>query len=159
MESIPAIRLDQMTLAQLKAYALADNKLAENAGWDRKLVALELSYIEELHIDYALTLTGFEQGEIDSYFQVLETPDDEGTNDVPTIDRSKPAVTEDGTLWQLGQHRLLCADARKDESFLNLLGADKAQLGFVDPPFNCRKRLWPRFDQAPGIRDGIGRNV
>ena len=65
MSEVPTIRLDQMTEAQKCAYIIADNRLAENAGWDRELLALELSYITELEIDFDLTITGFETAEID----------------------------------------------------------------------------------------------
>ncbi len=64
MSEVPTIRLDQMTEAQRHAYIIADNRLAENAGWDRELLALELSYITELEIDFDLTITGFETAEI-----------------------------------------------------------------------------------------------
>lgn len=65
MESVPTIRLERMSEAQKRAYVIADNRLAENAGWDRELLALELEYLSELNLDFDLTVTGFETAEID----------------------------------------------------------------------------------------------
>jgi hypothetical protein len=116
---------------------LADNKLAENARWDQDLLALELAYISELDIDFDLTLTGFDTADIDI---LLEDPDVHGpgdeADDVPEVNDSQPTVTQPGDLWLLGKHRLLCADATKADSFNRLLAGERAQLVFVDPPYN-----------------------
>ena len=69
IERVPTIRLDHMSEAQKRAYVLADNKLAENAGWDRELLALELQYLSELDLDFDLTITGFEAADIDVRFK------------------------------------------------------------------------------------------
>jgi ParB-like chromosome segregation protein Spo0J len=135
MPEVPTVRLDQMTEAQKRAYIIADNKLAENAGWDRELLALELQYISELDLDFDLTITGFEAAEIDV---LLEGGDagalDEEADDLSEVDESGPSVSRVGDLWILGQHRLLCADATRAESFNRLLGGELAQQVFVDPP-------------------------
>jgi DNA modification methylase len=134
---LPTIRLADMTEAQKRAYILADNKLAENARWDQDLLALELAYISELDIDFDLTLTGFDTADIDI---LLEDPDVHGpgdeADDVPEVNDSQPTVTQPGDLWLLGKHRLLCADATKADSFNRLLAGERAQLVFVDPPYN-----------------------
>ena len=139
MSEVPTIRLDQMSEAQKRAYIVADNRLAENAGWDRELLALELSYITELEIDFDLTITGFETAEIDL---LLLAPEESGSRDeaeqVPEIDRSKPSVTRTGDLWILGSHRLLCADSTDARSFDHLLGGKQAEMVFIDPPYNVR---------------------
>src|SRR5262249_6361999 len=106
ISEVPTIRLDQMTETQKRAYIVADNGLAENAGWDRELLALELSYITELEIDFDLTITGFETAEIDLLL-VKESGSCNEAEQVPEIDRSKPCVTREGDLWILGSHRLL----------------------------------------------------
>jgi DNA modification methylase len=136
---VPTIRLDHMTEAQKRAYVIADNRLAENAGWDRELLALELQYLSVLDLDFDATITGFDTPEIDVLIQELDL---DGTSDrfdeVPKIDLSVPPVSRVGDLWELGDHRLLCADATKAESFDRLLQAQKAQMVFVDPPYNVR---------------------
>jgi len=137
MEEVPTIRLDQMSEAQKRAYVLADNKLAENAGWDRELLALELQYLTELELDFDVTITGFETAEIDLIIGELEVSQKADQADqVPAVDASGAAVTRPGDLWLLGKHRLLCADATKAESFERLLDGDKAQMVFTDPPYN-----------------------
>jgi ParB-like chromosome segregation protein Spo0J len=93
MSEVPTIRLDQMTEAQKRGYIVADNRLAESAGWDRELLALELSYITELESDFDLTITGFETAEIDL---LLLAPEESGSRDegeqVPEIDATSPAL-------------------------------------------------------------------
>jgi DNA modification methylase len=136
---VPTIRLDHMTDAQKRAYVIADNRLAENAGWDRELLALELQYLSALDLDFDATITGFDTPEIDLLIQGIAL---EGTGDrfdeVPEIEQSVPPVSRVGDLWELGDHRLLCADATKAESFDRLLKGQKAQMVFVDPPYNVR---------------------
>jgi DNA modification methylase len=137
MEEVPTIRLDQMSEAQKRAYVLADNKLAENAGWDRELLALELQYLEELELDFDVTITGFETAEIDLLIGELEVSQKADRADqVPAVDASSAAVTRLGDLWLLGKHRLLCSDATKAESFERLLDGAQAQMVFTDPPYN-----------------------
>ncbi len=111
IDTVPTIRLADMTEAQKHAYILADNKLAENAGWDNELLAIELNYIAELDIDFDLTITGFETAEIDL---LMDAPDVAGGGDEADescdVDRTQPAVSRPGDLWLLGRHRLLCGD-------------------------------------------------
>lgn len=129
---VPTVRLDRLTDAEKRAYVIADNKLAENAGWDRELLALEFQYLDGLEIDLDLTVTGFEAPEIDLLIQ--------GDGEVdPTADEipaPQVPVSKPGDLWLLGDHRLLCADATDAAFYLALLGDDKAQLVFTDPPYN-----------------------
>src|SRR5260370_20324682 len=121
---VPTIRLDHMTEAQKRAYVIADNRLAENAGWDRELLALELQYLSDLDLEVDATVTGFETAGIDVLIQGIDL---DGTSDqadeFPEIDESVSPVTRVGDLWKLGDHRLLCADATKAESFDCLLDA------------------------------------
>jgi len=136
---VPTIRLDHMTEAQKRAYVIADNRLAENAGWDRELLALELQYLSDLDLDFDATSTGFETVEIDVLIQGIDLDgSSDGSDEVPEIDRLVPPASRVGDLWLLGDHRILCADATKAESFDCLLKAEKAQMVFVDPPYNVR---------------------
>jgi ParB-like chromosome segregation protein Spo0J len=135
MNDVPTVRVDHLTTAQIRAYVIADNKLAENAGWDRELLSLEL---QELSVDlnFDVTITGFETAEIDLLIRELgdETPDE--ADQVPEIDRSVPAVSRVGDRWNIGNHVLLCGDALNENSYVHLLGSQKAQLVFTDPPYN-----------------------
>src|ERR1700735_2684739 len=100
IEYVPTIRLEHMTEAQKRAYVIADNRLAENAGWDRDLLALELQYLSDLDLEFDATITGFDTAEIDVLIQGIDL---DGTGDqsdeVPEIDDSVPPVTRGGDLW------------------------------------------------------------
>lgn len=135
-DRLPIIRLEHMTEAQKRAYILADNKLAENAGWDRELLALELQGLFEMDLDFEVTLTGFEMGEIDVLINDLNDGADDDADALPDIAAGVLPVTSPGDLWQLGRHRLLCADATKSESFERLMAGESAEMVFSDPPFN-----------------------
>jgi DNA modification methylase len=133
IEQIPTLRLADMTESQKRAYVIADNKLAENAGWDTELLAVEFQYLSEFDLEFDLTVTGFETGEIDVLLGEADQKPDKA-DEVPEADST--AVSRLGDLWVLGCHRLLCADATKPESFSRLLSAEKAQMVFTDPPYN-----------------------
>jgi DNA modification methylase len=134
MREVPTIRLAAMSEAQKRAYIIADNKLAENAGWDRQLLALELRYVIELDRDFDLDVMGFETGEVDVILD--DTGASSSADAIPDADLTAPAVTRIGDLWQLGDHRLLCGDARDPAAYTKLLGTERAQMIFTDPPFN-----------------------
>jgi DNA modification methylase len=135
MRDIPTVRVDHLTPAQIRAYVIADNRLAELAGWDRKLLALEL---QELSVqpDFDVSVTGFETAEVDILIGELgqESPDD--ADEVPEVDRTRPAISQAGDIWRIGDHCLLCGSALDQVSYTRLLGRTKAQLVFTDPPYN-----------------------
>jgi DNA modification methylase len=135
MSDVPTVRVDHLTPAQIRAYVIADNKLAENAGWDRALLALELQELS-VHLDFDVTITGFETAEIDLLIRDLEGDSPDDADEVPEIDRSAPAVSRPGDLWQIGDQRLLCGDSLKTGSYVALLGGQAAQMVFTDPPYN-----------------------
>jgi DNA modification methylase len=139
IKQVPTIRLDRMSEAQKRAYIIADNKLAENAGWNRELLALELQYLTNLDLEFDATVTGFDSPDIDVLIQELDL---DGTGDeadeIADIDLSAPPVSRLGDLWCLGEHRLLCADATEADSFSRLLQGAKAQMIFTDPPYNVK---------------------
>lgn len=134
MDQIPTIRLDHMTEAQKKAYIIADNKLAENAGWDQDLLALEIKYISELDISFDLTVLGFEMPELDIFLSD-EAIDEE---EEPVAAPSGPVISQLGDKWLLGRHVLICADATKAASFEQLLGDERPEIVFTDPPYNVK---------------------
>jgi hypothetical protein len=137
MSDIPTVQVDHLTPAQIRAYVIADNKLAENAGWDRKLLALELQELTA-ELDFDVTVTGFEIAEIDLLIDELNESEDDVGDQVPGLDRSKPAVSRLGDLWRIGEHALLCGDSLEAGSYQALLGTKKAQMVFTDPPYNVR---------------------
>src|SRR6201984_687008 len=133
---VPVVRLEDMTEAEIRAYVIADNKLAENAGWDRNLLALELQYLSDLGLDdFDVTITGFELPEIDVLIGELSAADNNNADEV--IEPAPgPAVTRLGDIWQIGDHRLICGDSTKAETYRALLGDKRAQMVFSDPPYN-----------------------
>ncbi|MFB3050534.1 MAG: ParB N-terminal domain-containing protein, partial [Acidimicrobiia bacterium] len=134
---IPTIRLDHLSEAQLRAYVIADNKLAENAGWDRDILAIEFQFLSGLDLEFDVTVTGFEMAEIDLIIEG-SVPDEEDVraDALPEVSVDTPQVTRLGDLWILGMHRLLCGDATDPASFKRLLGEDRAQMVITDPPYN-----------------------
>jgi len=135
MRDVPTVRVDHLTPAQIRAYVIADNRLAEQAGWDRNLLRLELQELS-VELNFDVTVTGFETGEIDL---LISPPKGEGpdpADEVPAVDRCAPAVSRPGDVWRIGDHLLLCGDALKKDSYALLLGSQRAQMVFTDPPYN-----------------------
>lgn len=135
LETVPTVRLDHMNEAQRRAYIIADNKLAENAGWDDDLLRIEFGYLAELDLDFDLDVTGFEVPEIDFLLHDDKEPP-AAESEALAIDPPQNPVSRPGDLWHIGPHRLLCGDATRSESFSRLMGGDKARLVFTDPPYN-----------------------
>jgi len=131
---IPTICINDMTEAQKRAYILADNKLAENAGWDRDLLALELQGLIEMDLDFDVTATGFEMSEID--LLIGGSGESDKADGLPEMNPDVPPLAQPGDVWQAGRHRLLCGDATKAESLTTLMGGERAQMVFTDPPYN-----------------------
>lgn len=132
MTEVPAFRIDHLSETQIRAYVIADNKLALSAGWDEGLLKLELKELS-VNLGFDVTLTGFETGEIDQLILGGEVDEDD---EVAEPDHSRPAVSRLGDLWRIGQHSVLCGDATKPESYQRLLAGERAQLVFTDPPYN-----------------------
>ena len=129
LATVPVIELGHLSEAQKRAYILADNKLAEQAGWDRELLALELGELAELGTD--LGALGFEAGELDALFNnELPDPREEETPEPPAV-----PVSQHGDLWLLGRHRLLCGSATDPADVARLLGGVRPHLMVSDPPF------------------------
>ncbi len=131
---VPVLRIDHMTDEQKRAYVIADNRLAENAGWDEALLALELGALVDLEFD--VTLTGFETAEIDMMLRVEGTDEADPRDEIAASDKNSPAVTSPGDLWHLGPHRVLCADATDADNWSLLMQEDRAEMVFTDPPYN-----------------------
>ena len=136
IETVPTIRIENLSEVQKRAYILADNKLAELAGWDRGILARELQGLLEFDLDIDVTVTGFETPEIDVLIGELDPAQEEDPADeIPALEEG-PQVTRPGDLWLIGQHRLICGDATDPETYARLLDGGEAQMVFTDPPYN-----------------------
>lgn len=135
MSVVPTVRLSHLTAEERRAYVLADNKLALNAGWDADLLAGEIQAL--IDIDFDVELTGFSLAEIDL---VLDEARERSTHEVGPEDEipAAPArpVSRAGDVWHLGRHRLVCGDARDPNALATLMAGEQADLLFTDPPYN-----------------------
>ena len=136
MASVPTLRLEQLNQAEKRAYILADNRLAEKAGWDEGLLRQELEFLSDLEIALDVTVTGFEIPEIDLLLIGDEQETFDEADDLPLVDPDAAAVTRLSDLWCLGPHRLLCGDATDMSAFDRLMAGAEAELVFTDPPYN-----------------------
>jgi DNA modification methylase len=138
-DSVPAVRVADLTVAEKRAFALADNRLAERATWDEVLLAENFQILDGLDLEFDLDITGFSTTEIDRLLglDVVDEVDEEGTLATPG---TGPSVSRPGDLWELGDHRLLCGDALKAASYATLLGDRCARMVLTDPPYNVRAR-------------------
>ena len=130
---VPTIRLQDLSPDQVRAYAIADNRLAEKAGWDESILAIELQHLLTIDSDFDVTVTGFDIPEIDLLLLGDDKPDPD--DDFELSDAARP-ISQMGSLWRLGRHRILCANSIEQNSFSKLLGAKRADVAFTDPPFN-----------------------
>ena len=131
LEQVPVIELAHMSEAQKRAYLIADNRLALDAGWDEALLRLELADLSELGFD--LGLIGFGEGELE---RLLAGGKEGLTGDDEAPALPEQAVTQPGDLWVLGDHRLLCGDATVMADVERVLGGSLADMTFTDPPYN-----------------------
>ncbi len=133
MDVVPVIRVEHLSGAELRAYRLADNKIAENAGWDHGLLTIELNGIRDLDVTLDLELTGFDTGEIDIH---LGLGDQEECEEVTQPAWALPASSRADDLWLNGDHRFLCGDATDPKSWDALMNGALAQMVLTDPPYN-----------------------
>lgn len=132
INDVPCVFVDYLAEAQKKAYILADNRMAMDAGWDEELLKVEIEALQAE--DFDLSLTGFDESELAGFF---DTADDAKDDDFDVdAELEKPPVTKNGDLWLLGNHRLLCGDSTKEESYTLLMNDKKANLVVTDPPYN-----------------------
>jgi DNA modification methylase len=134
MRDVPTIKLSGLSEAEIRAYILADNKLAERAGWDPAILAIELQHLLTLDSDLDITLTGFEVAEIDVILRDANANSE--IDDVVDLAVQGPAITQVGDVWLLGKHRVLCGNSLEQESYKKLMAGRKAKVAFSDPPFN-----------------------
>jgi DNA modification methylase len=135
MDRVPTIQLENLSEDEIRAYILADNKLAERAGWDKEILAIELQHLETLDGDLDVTITGFEIPEIDLILEGASSKEQDSEDSFET-DESLQPISQPGDLWHLGKHRLLCGNALESASYKTLALARRADVVFVDPPYN-----------------------
>ena len=125
-----------MSAEEKRAYVLADNKLALNAGWDEEILAEELKELLAVDLDFDIGLTGFTVAEIDSLVDGLEPeePGDPEEDRLPEDDGE--ARCRPGDIWQLGPHRLICGSSLDERTVVALMAGEKARMVFTDPPYN-----------------------
>ena len=134
-KAVPTIELKDLTETQKKAYIIADNKLALNAGWDNEMLKLEFDDLAEMGFD--LELTGFSLDEIDALEPLKVTEgltDEDEAPPVPDEPKTKP-----GDIYQLGNHRLMCGDSTSIDAVDTLMAGGKADMVFTDPPYNLEE--------------------
>jgi ParB-like nuclease domain len=138
LTQLPTVCFDHLTAAQKRAFLIADNRIAEQAGWNREMLAIELGELVDLLPNEGLdvSVTGFETTEIDLLLADMAASRNEPPEAIPPLPRN--AVTEPGDLWLLGKHRLLCSDAQEPKQFARLMNGALASAVFCDPPYNLR---------------------
>jgi len=144
LTEVPCVFVEHLSDAQKRAYILADNKLALNAGWDEELLALEFADLKDLGFD--LELTGFDADELEKLFA------DSGGSEVEDDGFDLSAALEEaafvlpGDIWTLGRHRLICGDATDPATVAALMDGRKANLVVTDPPYNVN------FEGSSGLK-------
>ena len=142
--SVPCIQLSHLTEAQKKAYIIADNKLALNAGWDDEMLAVELTDLKDMGFD--LDLTGFNTDEINALLAPVGT---EGLTDEDAVPEVPEApVTVLGDVWLLGKHRVMCGDCRDFASVEKVMNGVKINVAITSPPYASQRK----YDESSGFK-------
>jgi DNA modification methylase len=156
LERVPVIELAHMSEAQKRAYVLADNQLALNAGWDEALLRLELANLSGLGFD--LGLIGFGAGDLERLLSGESRTGLAEDDEAPAL--PEQAITRPGDLWVLGEHRVLCGDATVPADVERVLGSQLADMTFTDPPYNVDYANSPkdklRGNHRPILNDDLG---
>lgn len=130
----PAIRLEHLSPAAARAFAIAENRLVETSIWDEDLLSEHLQALSALDLDFSLEVTGFTMAEIDLKIEGLGDNDAKDADDAP-LDPG-PSVVGPGELWRLGEHHLICGSSLEADIYVRLLGDERAAMVFTDPPYN-----------------------
>ena len=132
IKEVPCVLVDYLNEAQKKAYILADNRLAEDAGWDEKLLRVEIESLEDMSFD--LSLLGFDENELSKLFDDGKDIKEDDFNVEDEL--TNPVITKNGDIWILGRHKLICGDSTKEDTLKILMKDTKANLVVTDPPYN-----------------------
>jgi DNA modification methylase len=139
LAAVPALRISHLSEAEKRAYILADNRLAELAGWDRDILAIELQALVD--VGFEAEVTGFSIPQIDVVLE--DAAEARGgrpgrEDEVPDAPAEGSCVSRAGDLWVLGDHRLLCGNALDAADYQTVMAGDRAEMAFTDPPYNVR---------------------
>ncbi len=134
LKAVPCICVDHLTDSQVKAYRIADNKLAENAQWDESLLRIELKFLQEFDVHYDFSTLGFETAEIDSLFSSSSTTTNKLDESIPAI--PKHSVAQTGDTFECGPHRVACGDSRDADLIRNITNQSSVSLVSIDIPYN-----------------------
>jgi len=132
-DQVPCVLVDHLTEAQKKAYILADNRMAMDAGWDEELLRIEIEALQAEAFDVGLT--GFDEKELADLFADDTDVKEDDFNEDEALE--KEPFVEPGDLWLIGRHRLLCGDSTKADDVARLMDGKKANMCVTDPPYNC----------------------
>lgn len=132
IDEVPCVLVDYLTEAQKKAYIIADNRMALDAGWDEELLKVELEALEGA--DFDLALTGFDEDEIEDFFKGEKTDVEDDDYDL-TKALEEASFVEKGDVWVVGRHRLVCGDATNPDDVNKLMDGKRANLILTDPPY------------------------
>jgi DNA modification methylase len=134
LDAVPTVRLEHLTDDQIRAYVIADNRLAEKAGWDKAILSIELQHLTTVDAGFDVTVTGFDVPEIDLLIGTAAA--DAAESQISTEDLDRSPVSRLGDVWILGRHCIVCGDARDSQAYLNVLRDERARIVFTDPPYN-----------------------
>ena len=137
LDEVPCVFVENLTEAQKKAYILADNRLAMNAGWDSEMLALEVKELQENGFD--VVLTGLSMEEIEAFFTVEDDTSEVAEDDFDAdkaLEEITAPLTVHGDIWVLGKHNLMCGDSTNPDDVRDLMAGEKARCVFTDPPWN-----------------------
>ena len=140
---VPCVYADHLTEAQKKAYILADNRMALDAGWDEELLSVEMQELQELGFD--LSMTGFDEKELTDLLDVDASSEAKEDDFDLSAALEKAAFVQHGDIWTVGRHKLMCGDATSAEDVSALMGDTKANLILTDPPYGVS------FKSASGL--------
>jgi DNA modification methylase len=158
LDVVPVVVLDHLTPTQRRALVIADNRIAENAGWDDAMLRVELADLQSN--DFDLALTGFDADELLEILAGEETSTEGNTDDDAVPDVPETPVSRLGDVWICGKHRVLCGDATQEASYQALLGTDHVSMLWQDPPYNvdyansAKDKL--RGKDRPILNDNLG---
>lgn len=138
MDEVPTLCVAHLTEEELRLYRIADNRIAEKAGWDADMLRIELEELQALDLDFEIEITGFNTGEIEVIIDGAGAAADSEADAIPVLDPRITCGVELGDLWQLGDHRLLCGSALEHASFALLMEHERARMVFSDPPYNVK---------------------
>ena len=142
LNEVPVIVLEGLSETKKRALLLADNKITENAGWDRKRLCIELPELSELLVAEGLdiSITGFEPVEIDQIAIDFEEDSSDPADTIESEWLAASVVSKPGDIWELAEHRLSCGDARNAGDIDRLMLGKRAAMAFLDPPTMCGSR-------------------